>query len=123
MVVVHDTEINRRVLRCGKGFTKVPRQIRNHRHSNHQTIDSMNSHTNQLLTPFENAIVRLHRRYLMGDNYRAAARLVIRAKLQFKFTLVRALQQQLDTFTPEPRCVVCKCNNTRTNNETCHDHE
>jgi hypothetical protein len=50
---------------------------------------------NNLLTPFENAIVRLHRRYLVGDNYRAAARLVIRAKLQFKFTLVRALQQQL----------------------------
>jgi hypothetical protein len=41
---------------------------------------------NNLLTPFENAIVRLHRRYLVGDNYRAAARLVIRAKLQFKFT-------------------------------------
>ena len=119
MVVVHDTEINGRVLQSGKSFAKVPRQIRNHRHSNHQTIDSMN----QLLTPFENAIVRLHRRYLVGDNYRAAARLVIRAKLQFKFTLVRALQQQLDTFTPEPRCVVCNCRNTRTNNETCHDHE
>ncbi len=77
---------------------------------------------NQLLTPFENAIVRLHRRYLVGDNYRAAARLVIRAKMQFKFTLVRALQQQLDTFTPEPRCVVCNCKNTRINNETCQDH-
>ena len=77
---------------------------------------------NQLLTPFENAIVRLHRRYLVGDNYRAAARLVIRAKLQFKFTLVRALQQQWDSFVPEPRCVVCNCLNTRVNAETCDDH-
>lgn len=77
---------------------------------------------NPLLTPFENAIVRLHRRYLVGDNFRGAARLVIRAKLQMKFTLVRALQQQLDTFTPDPKCVVCGCRNFKTNNETCTDH-
>ena len=77
---------------------------------------------NALLTPFENAIVRLHRRYLSGDIHRGAARLIIRAKMQFKFTLVRALQQQWDSFTPEPKCVVWKCKNTRVNAETCDDH-
>ena len=77
---------------------------------------------NPILTPFENAIVRLHRRYLVADNWRAAARLVIRAKMQFKFTLVRALQQQMDTFTPEPKCVVCNCRNNKNNNETCNEH-
>lgn len=86
----------------------------------------MNTNTtstpNPLLTPFENAVVRLHARYLRGDNFRGAARLIIRAKLQLKFVLVRALQQQWDSFSPELLCVVCNCKNTRDNAETCEDH-
>jgi hypothetical protein len=28
----------------------------------------------------------------------------------------------LDTFTPDPKCVVCGCRNNKTNNETCNEH-
>jgi hypothetical protein len=28
----------------------------------------------------------------------------------------------MDTFTPEPKCIVCNCRNNKNNNETCNEH-
>jgi hypothetical protein len=75
---------------------------------------------------WDEAVMRLHRRYIAAGKMKRANKLVFRAKLQFKFALVRKLQQQSDalvaSFNNAPRCVVCNCNNIAFDGPVCIEH-
>jgi hypothetical protein len=75
---------------------------------------------------WDEAVMRLHRRYIAAGKMKRATRLIIRAKLQLKFALVRKLQQQSDALVAAmnvaPRCVVCRCNNIAFDGPVCNEH-
>lgn len=75
---------------------------------------------------WDEAVMRLHRRYIAAGKMKRANKLVFRAKLQLKFALVRKLQQQSDaliaSFNNAPRCVVCNCNNIAFDGPLCNEH-
>jgi hypothetical protein len=75
---------------------------------------------------WDEAVMRLHRRYIAAGKMKRATRLILRAKLQLKFALVRKLQQQSDALVAAmnvaPRCVVCRCNNIAFDGPVCNEH-
>jgi hypothetical protein len=75
---------------------------------------------------WDDAVMRLHRRYLAAGKIKRATRLIFRAKLQLKFALVRKMQQQSDALIEAmnhaPKCVVCRCNNIAFDGPVCNEH-
>ena len=75
---------------------------------------------------WDDAVMRLHRRYIAAGKMKRATRLIFRAKLQLKFALVRKMQQQSDALIEAmnnaPKCVVCRCNNIAFNGPVCNEH-